>query len=383
MSAQILEERTEDPPAGRRRRRRGRRGLVIFLVIVVLLGAGAAAVVWFDPFAEEEAAQPAPLDGVELMPVRQEALSAQVYQNGTLQYVGRQDGTPYEVINQSRGIYTWVPRVGADVKCGQILYWVDDRPVPLLCGGRPPYRDLNRGDEGRDVKALNDNLVKLGYADGSEIDDDPDYFGWETQDALTELQDKIGAEETGDLDLGGAVFLPSGLRITKASARLGGTAAPGTEVAQATSTAREVVVPLSASQQSQVKVGNKVQVTLPDNRTTPGKVSRIGTVARAEGQDSTASTIPVYIALDKPKDVGTLDQAPVQVQITTAGVKNALIVPVTALVGQGDGFAVEKVDAAGRHVMVPVKLGLFDNADGLVQVTGELKKDDRVVVPSR
>ena len=72
-----------------------------------------------------------------------------------------------------------------------------------------------------------------------------------------------------------------------------------------------------------------------------------------------------------------------QVQITTAGVKNALIVPVTALVGRsGGGFAVEVVRAGGRRELVAVQLGLFDDADGLVQVEGDLRAGDRVVVPS-
>jgi len=31
---------------------------------------------------------------------------------------------------------------------------------------------------------------------------------------------------------------------------------------------------------------------------------------------------------------------------------------------------------------VPVKLGLFDDAAGMVQVTGDLRPGDRVVVPS-
>jgi len=138
-------------------------------------------------------------------------------------------------------------------------------------------------------------------------------------------------------------------------------------------------VQLNASQQAQVKVGNKAQITLPDNRVTTGRVSRIGTVATQDKDGS--ATVPVYLALDKPKEAGTLDAAPVRVQITTAGVKNALIVPVTSLIGAGAGYAVERVGAGGRET-VPVKLGLFDDAAGMVQVTGDLRAGDRVVVPS-
>ena len=69
--------------------------------------------------------------------------------------------------------------------------------------------------------------------------------------------------------------------------------------------------------------------------------------------------------------------------ITTKGVDNALSVPVTALVGKsGGGFAVEVVRAGGRRELVAVKLGLFDTGGGRVQVEGDLRAGDRVVVPS-
>jgi multidrug efflux pump subunit AcrA (membrane-fusion protein) len=71
------------------------------------------------------------------------------------------------------------------------------------------------------------------------------------------------------------------------------------------------------------------------------------------------------------------------VDITTKGVKSALSVPVTALVGKsGGGFAVEVVRDGGRRELVAVELGLFDTADGRVEVEGDLREGDQVVVPS-
>ncbi len=97
----------------------------------------------------------------------------------------------------------------------------------------------------------------------------------------------------------------------------------------------------------------------------------------------TEVTIPAYISLDDPAAVRGFDAAPVQVDITTEGVENALSVPVTALVGKaGSGFAVEVVRADGRHELVAVKLGLFDSAGGRVQVEGDLHESDQVVVPT-
>ncbi|MCO6009023.1 peptidoglycan-binding protein [Actinoallomurus purpureus] len=371
-----------EPAKPRRRRRRFVRVGAAVLVLAVAAGIAVAA----KPFGEGKKPAPQAAGGSSLATVRRGPLSSQVDQSGTLSHVARDDGTPYAVVNHADGIYTWVPSTGDDITCGKVLYWAGDTPVVLLCGTWPAYRDLSEGDSGKDVRELNRNLVKLGYADRSELDPDSKYFGSATATAVEKLQDKIGADETGSLKLGAAVFLPGPLRITKAMARLGTNARPGEQVVQATSTEREVTVQLDASQQSQVKVGDKVQIILPDNRTTSGKVGRIGAVASSSGDkdsESAGATIPVYVTLRHPKDAGTLDQAPVRVQITTAGVKDALIVPVTALSGQaGGGYSVEKVDSRGVHGVVPVTLGLFDNADGLVQVSGNLSEGDRVVVPA-
>jgi hypothetical protein len=47
------------------------------------------------------------------------------------------------------------------------------------------------------------------------------------------------------------------------------------------------------------------------------------------------------------------------------------------------GYAVEVVGSGGANHLVSVSLGLFDDADGVVQVTGSrLAAGEKVVVPS-
>jgi hypothetical protein len=168
-----------------------------------------------------------------------------------------------------------------------------------------------------------------------------------------------------------------------------------------------VQVALSASQQTSVTVGDKVSITLPNNQTTGGVVTSIGAVATcpsssapggsgsgpaAPGTDTcslgssgnTTPTIAVGVTPSHAAATGRWDQAPVQVGITTASVADALVVPVTALLAQaGGGYAVEVLGTGGLDHLVPVSLGLFDDAEGLVQVTGSgLAAGQRVVVPS-
>ena len=304
---------------------------------------------------------------------------------------------------------TGLPAVGQVVSQGQGLYSVNGSPVVLLYGSAPAYRTLSEGDTGADVAELNADLVALGDATSSQLDPSSDTFSAATATAVEQLQAHLGVSQTGSLSLGQAVFLPTSARVTTVSATLGSPINYGAQVLQATSTTRQVQVPLDASQQSDVAVGDKVTITLPNNQTTKGVVSSVGTVATcpsssgsgSSGSDSsgdqcpssssggssgsnTTPSITVDVAPSDPAATGTWDQAPVQVTITTASVPNALVVPVSSLLAQpGGGYAVEMVDSAGVDHLVPVSLGLFDDAEGLVQITSSgLEAGQRVVVPT-
>jgi hypothetical protein len=323
---------------------------------------------------------------VDTARVEKGRLSDMVSQYGTLTYRARSDGSPYALINRARGTYTKLPNAGDKVDCGEVLYRVNDHPVLLLCGSTPAYRSLSKGAGGPDVAELNANLVHLGYATRAQLDPSSDHFGSETVSALEKLQSKLGEDRTGSLGLGQAVFLPESVRIATVAGELGESARPGAQVAQATSGTLEVQLALDPSQQGEVKTGDRAQITLPGNTSVTGKVDRLGRVAQVPaGQENNpgGATIPAYIRLDDPERARALDQAPVQVEITTKGVASALSVPVTAIVGKsGGGFAVEVVRADGRRELVAVKLGLFDTSGGRVQVEGHLRVGDRVVVPA-
>jgi hypothetical protein len=336
--------------------------------------------------------------------VQRRTLSATVPQNGILTYQAQADGSPYAVINQARGIYTGLPTLGQVIHQGHTLYRIDDAPVVLLYGQTPAYRKLSTGASGPDVAELNRDLVALGYVSRAQLSPTSTSFGSTTAAAVEKLQAALGVAQTGSLALGQAVFEPTAVRVTSVSAQLGGVAQPGAAVLQGTSTTRQVQVALGTSQQTDVAVGDRVSITLPDNQTTPGVVSSVGTVATcpsgaggsgsgtaAPGTDTCSSsssgssspTINVDVTPSDPAATGTWDQAPVQVGITTASVRDALVVPVTALLAQAaGGYAVEVLGTGSANHLVPVSLGLFDDADGLVSVTGSgLAAGQEVVVP--
>jgi peptidoglycan hydrolase-like protein with peptidoglycan-binding domain len=345
---------------------------------------------------------PASGDPAATATVARGRLALQVSGTGNLTYAAQADGSRYPVVNQATGVLTALPSVGDVIRCGQVLYRVQGHPVPLFCGSTPLYRSLSEGLKGWDVKELNRNLAELGYADGAELDPSG-YFGSETRSALKDLKGDLGLSPTGSLDPDQAVVLPEPLRISSVSATLGAAAQPGAPLAEATSTARRVEVDLDPSQAEGVKVGDRASITLPNNRTTPGVVGRIGTLVVDDGSDSgsapdsgsasdsassgssgaTTATVPVFIRLKQIRDVRGIQQAPVQVSIITGRVTHALSVPVTALLARPGGYAVETVDADGERHLVPVDLGAFDDANGVVQVSGPgVRAGQRVVVPA-
>jgi hypothetical protein len=340
--------------------------------------------------------------------VERRTLSAVVPVDGALTYRAAPDGSPYSVINQASGTYTELPLPGRVISEGQVLYRVNDTPVVLLYGSTPAYRTLSAGVTGADAAELNADLVALGDATSAQLSPTSDSFGSATSTALKRLQAALGVTQNGTLTLGQAVFEPGAVRVTILSAPLGGNTETGQAVMQATSTTRQVVVALDVSQQTDVAIGDTVTITLPNNQTTPGVVASVGTVATCQtssapgGSSSgapvqgtgtcssgasgtgTTPTVAMDVTPSDPAATGIWDQAPVQVSITTASVPSALVVPVTALLAQSSGgYAVEVVGAGGIDHLVAVSLGLFDDADGLVQVTSsDLAAGQRVVVPS-
>lgn len=408
-----------------RPRRRGRKLAAVAAVIAIAGGAAALGVI--RPFHGPQAAASASADPTSLAPVTRQSLSAQTTVNGTLGYAGsytvvvpsagsQPPGSGQQGVSSgggaqsggssgsggqqlATGTFTALPAAGQTVHQGQSAYSVSGSPVALLYGSVPAYRSLSEGTSGTDVQQLNADLVALGDATRAELDPGSDYFSAATVTALDKLQSSLGLTQTGSLPLGQAVFLPTAITVSSVSATLGTPVQPGAAVLQATSTTRQVTAQVDAARQPEVTPGARVSVVLPSGKTTPGVVTSVGTVASAPAgsgsgssspggtgssgsSGSSGATINVDIRLTGWAAAGTLDQAPVQVNITTATVPDALAVPIDALLAQPAGYAVEVAGANGARHLVPVSLGLFDDAAGLVQVIGKgLAAGQQVVVP--
>jgi multidrug efflux pump subunit AcrA (membrane-fusion protein) len=149
---------------------------------------------------------------VPTVEVQRRTLAEQVTVDGTIGYAGSST-----VVSRLSGTITGLPRIGDVIRRGQVLFTVDDKPVILMYGDLPAYRRLAEGVSGQDVRQLELNLSALGYDPGTV---DGEYTS-STAAAVSSWQDDVGLTETGAVELGRVVFLPSARRVTEISATLG------------------------------------------------------------------------------------------------------------------------------------------------------------------
>ena len=338
-------------------------------------------------------------------------LTEQTQQNGTLGNAGSYTvvvpsppgsgaPSPGSGSGSGSGTYTWLPAVGQTIRQGHVLYRVSGTPVMLLYGRSPAYRSLSEGMTGQDVRQLNTGLVKLGYSTAAALGPRSgwNYFSGETAYALEQLQSHLGLTVTGTLPLGQAAFLPGPAQVNALGTGVvpGAPATAGSVVLTATSVTPVVTIDLDASLQGEVRAGDKVSITLPSGAVTPGVITQVSNVATPSSSSSSSgsgngngsssgsgggTTITVLVSLTHPKAAGRLNQAPVEVTITTGSASNVLTVPVDALLAQPDGRYAVEVTGPGGHHLVRVTPGLFDDAAGRVQLTGNLTPGQHVVVP--
>lgn len=166
-------------PGGGRTVRDRRRLLagVIGVVVLAAVGGWVAGSRISSP-AEIAARTAAPLASPILVPVEERVLSTDVVTRGTARF-----GSPQQIslapsaLKSAVGVPGRLPVSGTELREGDIVFTASGRPVFLLVGAQPVYRDLGPGIEGQDVRQLEEALERLGF-DAGPVDG--------VYDALTE-----------------------------------------------------------------------------------------------------------------------------------------------------------------------------------------------------
>jgi hypothetical protein len=361
--------------------RRRRAGAVLAMAVTAPLAAGVAYAARAQPDAAETPVAEVPTGTAT---VTRGTLTERIQLSGVLGYAGS-----YTVDHQGGpGVLTTAAGPGAEVDRGGVLYRVANAPVRLLLGAVPAYRDFGSGmSDGPDVRQLERNLVAMGFDPDRRMTVDR-HFSAATAAAIRRWEASWGRkawQRTGRLAQWQIVFLPDPLRVTALQTRVGAAVGPGTTVLTATSTDPAVIAQLDTADRGAVRVGNQVEVSLPDTDPIRGRITTIGQAATSasategdEPADPDTATVPITIAVRPPRGFG-LDQAPVTADIVTGSRNDVLLIPIAALLARpGGGYQVRLADGAPA----PVEPGRFDESTGQVEIVDGLREGQVVEVPA-
>lgn len=294
---------------------------------------------------------------------------------------GRIDFARRRVVKAAvEGTVTVAADEGGTVTRGQALYELNDKPVTLLYGPVPAFREMKAGDRGSDVLQLERNLRDLGYGAGLYVDTE---YGKDTEAAVKRWQKQLNRETTGRVGRGDVVFQPDRVKVVSADAALADQVGPDGPVLTIASTKPVVRALLDQADGALTARGTKVEVALPSGKTVPGKVA--GTVRPEEGgaEDGTPEGVTVEVVLDGgPGAVSGEDaEAAASVTFVSEAREGVLAVPVEAVValrGENGGYGLQIVRGTTSS-MVRVETGM--TADGRIEVSGaELREGMKVGV---
>lgn len=153
---------------------RRRVGLVIAAVVLVGVGGWVAGTQLESP-ADAAASHQAPKAGPVTVAVTRQVLTATVVAQGSVAYGSPQNLTLAGDVASSGGDaasdggtqrVTKAPVAGTQLTDGSVLMQVSGRPVMVLRGEVPMYRDLGPGTSGDDVRQLQTALTGLGFGTG-------------------------------------------------------------------------------------------------------------------------------------------------------------------------------------------------------------------------
>lgn len=362
-----------EPPDPDRRRRRW----PVVAVAALLAVTTSAAALWVSREEPPEQSQSAP--GLETVPVTAGNLVAETIVRGTLAYPG-----DVPVAAGAAGVVTMLPPVGTVVQTGQALYAVDTRPVVLLAGVLPAWRDLAAGmTDGEDVRQLEQNLAALGH-----FADAPDArFTARTTAAVKRWQKSLGVEQTGAVPRATIRFSDHPVRVAALTSRVGAEVGPGAELYTTSGTDKRVDVDLALDDQQLAVAGAPVTVVLPDGTELAATVAGTGDAVERPAADGSNPkvVVPVTLALADQASAAAFSRADVSVRFASTLGEGVLTVPVEALVAiDASSFGVEVPGARPEEptTVIPVTVGAF--ASGRAEISGEgVAAGLDVVVPSR
>jgi peptidoglycan hydrolase-like protein with peptidoglycan-binding domain len=422
-----------------------KRVLVLSLIFVI----GVAIVSWIagariQSPAEAAARTAPPIPSPILVPVEMRVLTSDIVTRGTARF-----GLPQSIslapstLKPGNGVITSLPEHGAQLNEGEVLLVASGRPVFVLQGDVPVYRDLIPGNSGDDVLQLESALKRLGFDPGQMdgIYDEAtseavgDWYAAAGFDAfLCPTQDQLAALHSLENELALATNERAAAEAARAAAPL-----DMQETAERKAARLTTLVEILSSEVDRARLKVGVQIPMDEIVFIPvlpvrveqanvdiGEAATGAVLTVTNNQLLIASSLPLAeaplvklglpVSIDEP-DLGVKATGVVSMVATTPGTdgvdgfhiyfetlvdettvalegfslrltipvestgKAVIVVPVSALSLAADGTSRVQVDNDGKLEFITVEPGL--SADGFVEVTpvdGELIAGQFVVI---
>lgn len=262
---------------------------------------------------------------------------------------------------------------------GEVPLTVSGRPVIVLSGSFPAFRDLRLGDVGPDVKQLQEALAGLQFGASDEqgihrvLDE-------RTARLVDDLYDDLGYQPARNIGDDPDLVLPAaevaivpGLpgTVVASPPEVGSVLAPDTLMFVVSSSRLVLDCPLTVSQNLLVSEGLTAVIDTTEGPQLTGTTERptIGGGGYAQGSRiEPMSRVRVLLAQEAPASLlGRTARVTVRLR---GGEDQVLSVPSTALLAHSDGTtSVTVLDESGAGLRVPVTVGL--SVGGWVAVEGE------------
>jgi len=424
-------ERTNSPHQGKARsamalRARGL-GVTLVVAMVAALGGWIARSMVKSPVQAALEAEPPPPSVITAV-VQRRVLSAQVVTRGLVRFGTETSVGSADLAQGLRAVLTRVPDRGTTINEGEVVLAIADRPMFVLQGELPLFRDLVVGVEGEDIGQLQQALVRLGLLDSPPTEvfgvtawlavrdlyetagfhlvartNDRDRID-QAEDVLTEAHDALAlagetasaaerraleadeaaatsalADAIGTQTIVASSFLfleTVPVTVTETFARRGDVfdgevlrIAPGKAIVEA------FITPIEAAELPQ-----RARATI---EITGGDGPYEATVAAVERPSENGGSVDVRVVMNTIEDVSEFVGASVRVEIENQSTgAPVLVVPASAVSTSPDGSTtLLRSEADGVETVLTVDVGVA--AQGFVEVTpldGDLADGDLVVV---
>ncbi len=274
-------------------------------------------------------------------------------------------------------ITRWGASETGPLRVGDVVLWIDERPVTAIESTIPMYRDLAQGDRGLDVRALNRYLAELGY----DVSARSGAFTKRTATAVRKWHQSSGLGRSAKVRAGELLGIPKDQLQSSVFMKADGIA-PGMTVARGQPLLRrltavpEATVMLGSSVPGGLVEGTPGSATLPDGRVVPVVVAALTrgddgqTTAMLEGPSG-----PICQAAQCPIPSNGNLETFVKVRLVVVPTVSGPLVPATAI--QTDAAGVPFVtlpDGTRRPVVIRAAV------DGEV-VVGGIDAGRRIVLP--